>query len=156
MAPATAYCFFCVVESVLLELDGALASEALELGEALLEELGEVLLPEDEPLGVLAEPEPDIELDELAPGVEGEVLELEDDGGVLGEDGVVLEPDDEDEPDGKVDEEAPVEDLLLPPDAPGPAVRSQPYRPPTATAMGITTTAVFFSKLIGCSSRWVG
>ena len=64
--------------------------------------------------------------DELELGLDGLVLEEPD-----------MEPDGED---GEVDD-APREDELLAP-------RSQPYRPPTATAMGRRTNADFLSKLI--------
>jgi hypothetical protein len=109
------------LEDVSLEDELGLELEPLELGGVLLDELLELGL---EGL-VLDEPEPDME-----PELDGELLE----------------PDEEAEPDGDDGEEllddAPLEaPPLLPP-------RSQPYRPPTATAIGRRTNADFLSKLI--------
>jgi hypothetical protein len=115
------------LEDVSLEEELGLELEPLELGGVLLEELlelGELELGLDGL--VLDEPEPDME-----PELDGELLE----------------PDEEAEPEGDDGEEllddAPFEapPLLLPP-------RSQPYRPPTATAIGRRTNADFLSKLI--------
>jgi hypothetical protein len=82
-----------------------------------------------------------LELGELELGLEGDALpDIEPD------------PDAEDEPDGEDgvvadDEDEPVEDRSRA--ALGPlALRSQPYRPLTATAIGRTTRAALFSKLI--------
>ena len=161
-----------VVSLELLELDGAVLDPELELGvlaeplsepllldESLDEDFGVlglgVLLLEELELGVEDEPElgveaePDIEEDD--DGVDGVLLEPDEDDDGL--DGVLLEPD-EDGLDGEVlDDEDPAEDLSPERDAPGLPVLSQPYRPPTATAMGITTNAVFLSKLIEGSSQ---
>ncbi len=104
-----------------------------------------MLLAPLEELGLEAEPDAEPDID---PEDDGEELEPPDDEGedglVLLEDGLVLEGEVELEPDMLPGREAPV---LLPP-----PVLLQPYRPPTATAMGITTKAVFLSKLIGGSS----
>jgi hypothetical protein len=88
-------------------------------------------------------------LDGLELGVLGAVLEPDEDDLSLEElepdmpDGELLEPDEDAEPDGEDGEvdDAPREDELLAP-------RSQPYRPPTATARGIRTNADFLIKLI--------
>jgi hypothetical protein len=147
-----------------LELDGALLDPELELG-VLAEPLPEpLLLSLDEELGVLelgvlleelelglgVEAEPDIEEDD--DGLDGEVLEPDEDDDGL--DGELLEPDDDGLEGEVLEDEDPAEDLSPERDAPGPPpVLSQPYRPLTATAMGITTNAVFLSKLIEGSSQ---
>lgn len=101
----------------------------LELGDvALLDPLLDWSL--EELLGVLLEPEElGVEELELLPEALGELDDgvlLEDEPDMEPEpDGVLLEPDDEDDgEDGEVEDEPAEDDLLLPPDAP--PVRSQP------------------------------
>ena len=135
--PVRGYCDFfgASVELELLELDGLdglvldepAALDGLELDGLDGLELAPALL--------------DLSLDDE--------LELGLDGLVLGE-VLLLEPDMEpDGEDGEVDD-APREDELLAP-------RSQPYRPPKATAMGRRTNADFLNKLIWSAPlyRWV-
>jgi len=95
-------------------------------------------------------------LDGLVLGLLGRLLEPAEDDDLsleleLGLDGLVLEePDAEpDGEDGEVDDAPRVDELLAP--------RSQPYRPPTATAMGRRTNADFLIKLIWNAplDRWV-
>jgi hypothetical protein len=97
--------------------------------EELGEELGALEEEDEEPDGLLfRSDEPDIE-PELDPGA-------------------VLEPEDEDEPEGEAGRlllEDPLEDL----DAPGPPALSQPYRPVMATAIGRRTRADFLNNFIG-------
>jgi hypothetical protein len=131
-----------------LELESLLEDLSLEELGVLLEPALGVLLEELLELGLVEEPLLGEELELLEPDIE--------DGGVP----EAPEDEDEDGLDGEVegevvlDEDDPAEDLSVERDAPGPpAPLSQPYRPLTATAMGITTNAVFFSKLIGGSSR---
>jgi hypothetical protein len=116
------------LDDLSLEEELGLELEPLELGgvaDELLLELGLELDGLELDGLVLEEPEPDIE-----PELDGELLE----------------PDDEAEPDGEegellLDDEPLEAPPLLPP-------RSQPYRPPTATAIGRRTNADFLSKLI--------
>jgi hypothetical protein len=138
------------VSLLLEEPDGLLlleplgeAEEPLPLeDESLEDELGLELEPLE--LGVLLDEL--LELGELELGLDGLVLEEPEPDMEPELDGELLEPDEEAEPDGEEGEllldEAPREaPPLLPP-------RSQPYRPPTATAMGRRTNADFLSKLI--------
>jgi hypothetical protein len=148
-----------VVSLELLAPELGAALLPLALPDPLEESLEDGLLDEPE-LGVEDEDELELGELELGLGVEDELeLELgELELGVLAEpdiepddEGVLLEPEDED--DGELgdvlEDDEPADDLSPERDAPGPPALSQPYRPLTATAMGITTKAVFFSKLIG-------
>lgn len=134
--------------------------------------LGEVLEPEPLALLPLPDAEPDDGLEDVS--LEPELLELElgedeapepelgldgvalEDDEELGELGVVALPDTEPEPeapDGErfvasLDEPDEDEPEVAPEVAPrfaSPAGRSQPYRPPTATAMGSRINADFLS-----------
>ncbi len=145
-----------------MELDELEAAGApLELPEdglvlELLDDDGVALDPEALPLaGWSDEPGVELELEDEVLGVAGValepelldwsffstsiVVELEDEpeGFDIDPEGEVLEPDDEDELGGV---EAPRGAV---------SVRLQPYRPLTARAMGRTTKAVFFIRLMG-------